>query len=40
MLTEIAAYREEHGDALVPANSVTADGEQVGKWRYQAAKKW
>ena len=25
MLTELADYREEHGDALVPANYVTAD---------------
>jgi hypothetical protein len=40
MLTEIAAYREEHGDALVPANYVTADGEQVGQWLYRAVKKW
>ncbi len=31
MLTEIAAYREEHGNALVPANYVTADGEHVGR---------
>ncbi|UNN04764.1 helicase associated domain-containing protein [Rhodococcus opacus] len=40
MLTEIAAYREEHGNALVPANYVTADGEQVGQWLYRAVKKW
>ncbi|MFC9839671.1 helicase associated domain-containing protein [Rhodococcus sp. NPDC127530] len=40
MLTEIAAYREEHGNALVPANYVTADGEQVGQWLYRAIKKW
>ncbi|MDJ0420032.1 helicase associated domain-containing protein [Rhodococcus opacus] len=40
MLTEIAAYREEHGDALVPANYVSADGEQVGQWLYRAVKKW
>ncbi|RZL85072.1 MAG: helicase [Rhodococcus sp. (in: high G+C Gram-positive bacteria)] len=40
MLTEIAAYREEHGNALVPTNYVTADGEQVGQWLYRAVKKW
>ena len=40
MLTAIAAYREEHGNALVPANYVTADGEQVGQWLYRAVKKW
>ncbi len=40
MLAEIAAYREEHGDALVPAKYVTADGEQVGQWLYRAVKKW
>lgn len=40
MLIEIAAYREEHGNALVPANYVTADGEQVGQWLYRAVKKW
>ncbi|MCQ4121015.1 helicase associated domain-containing protein [Rhodococcus tibetensis] len=40
MLTEIAAYREEHGNALVPANYVTHDGEQVGQWLYRAVKKW
>ncbi|TQC46466.1 helicase [Rhodococcus sp. WS4] len=40
MLTAIAAYREEHGDALVPANYVTADGEQLGQWLYRAVKKW
>jgi hypothetical protein len=39
MLTEIATYREEHGDALVPANYGTADGEQVGQWLYRAVKK-
>jgi hypothetical protein len=40
MLAEIAAYREQHGNALVPANYVTADGEQVGQWLYRAVKKW
>jgi len=40
MLTEIAAYREDHGNALVPANYVTANGEQVGQWLYRAVKKW
>ncbi|QSE84684.1 helicase associated domain-containing protein [Rhodococcus koreensis] len=40
MLTAIAAYREEHGDALVPVNYLTDDGEQVGQWLYRAVKKW
>ncbi|MGY4782759.1 helicase associated domain-containing protein [Rhodococcus opacus] len=40
MISEIAAYREEHGDALVPANYVSVDGEQVGQWLYRAVKKW
>ncbi|GCE43438.1 possible helicase [Rhodococcus wratislaviensis] len=40
MLAEIAAYREQHGNALVPANYVNADGEQVGQWLYRAVKKW
>ncbi|QZS52444.1 helicase associated domain-containing protein (plasmid) [Rhodococcus opacus] len=40
MLSEIAVYREEHGDALVPANYVTADGEHLGQWLYRAVKKW
>ena len=40
MLAEIAAYREQHGDALVPANYVNDDGEQVGQWLYRAVKKW
>ncbi|MFE5708504.1 helicase associated domain-containing protein [Rhodococcus koreensis] len=40
MLAEIAAYREQHGNALVPANYVNADGDQVGQWLYRAVKKW
>ncbi|MDT2006853.1 helicase [Rhodococcus opacus] len=40
MLTAIAAYREEHGNALVPANYLTDDGEQLGQWLYRAVKKW
>jgi hypothetical protein len=40
MLAEIAAYREQHGNALVPANYLDADGEQVGQWLYRAVKKW
>lgn len=40
MLAEIAAYREQHGNALIPANYVNDDGEQVGQWLYRAVKKW
>ena len=40
MLALLAAYREEHGHADVPANYVAATGERLGQWLFRRIKKW
>ena len=40
MLALLAAYREEHGHANVPANYVTDGGELLGQWLFRRIKKW
>lgn len=40
MLALLAAYREEHGHADVPANYVTDSGELLGQWLFRRIKKW
>lgn len=40
MLALLAAYREEHGHADVPANYVAVSGERLGQWLFRRIKKW